>query len=118
MGAGQGGRHTLEHKEWAHRGGLGCSFRLKHPLEARANKLHANNSLAIGQNCAHVNHAALRFEIFVPPRCYALHRNADLKIRTYGHVEARAKRSSSPAQIFARSIFLEGKSAAVAPADT
>jgi hypothetical protein len=61
-------------------GGSGCSFRLKHPLEARADELHPNNSLAIGQNSAHVNHTALRFEIFVPPRCHARHRNADLEI--------------------------------------
>jgi hypothetical protein len=97
MGDGHGSRRTLAHKGRAPPGGSGCSFRPKHPLEARADKLHANNSLAIGQNSTHVNHASLRFEIFVPPRCHALHRNADLKIRTYGHVEARAKGSSPPA---------------------
>ena len=97
MGDGHGSRRTLAHKGRAPPGGSGCSFRPKHPLEARADELHPNNSLAIGQNSAHVNHAALRFEVFVPPRCHARHRNADLKIRTYGHVEARAKGSSPPA---------------------
>jgi len=46
MGEGHGSSRTFAQKGWAP-GGSGCSFRPKHPVEARADKLHANNSLAI-----------------------------------------------------------------------
>jgi hypothetical protein len=93
-------------------------FRAEHPLEPRADKLHANYFFAFRWRLADVHNFPLGFKILsVPPQHAALHGDSDLQVRADSNVEPRAKRCSAPAQIFAGSIFFEGKSTGIAAAN-
>jgi hypothetical protein len=56
-------------------------FGAEHPLEARANKLHAHHFLAVGQRFADMHDFSLSLKILsVATRHASLHRDADFQI--------------------------------------
>jgi hypothetical protein len=79
--------------------------------------LHTHDPLPIGQQFAYVHDPAFGLKIMlVPTRHRTLLRDANLQIRSDRHIEPRPKRGSSPAQVFAGSVFLESEPARVCSA--
>jgi hypothetical protein len=76
--------------------------------------LHTHDPFPVGQHFAYMHDPPFGFEIMlVPPRHRALLRDANLQIRSNGHVKPGPKRGSSPAQVFAGGIFFESEPARV-----
>jgi len=92
-------------------------FGAEHALEARADELHPNNLLPVGQYFADMHDAPLSLKVcFVAPRGRGVQRNADLQVRADSYVEPRSKCGPAAAQILAGGIFLEGETMRVAAA--
>jgi hypothetical protein len=96
--------------------GFRGGFTAEDALESRVDELHADQSLAIGQLRAHVHHAALRLETF-SARSAGEPCRGELICRFEPMATSKRvrKRSATTAQIFAGSVFLEGKAASAFP---
>jgi hypothetical protein len=92
---------------------------LEEAAEAGTRELDADHVLT-GFGVADVDHAALGGEVgffFLAAGAEMELRNPDLEVGANGHVETRAKRGATSAEIFAGSFFFEVVAARVASAD-
>ena len=94
-------------------------FWLEEAAEAGTRELHADHVLA-GFGVADVDHAALGGEVgffFLAAGAEMELGDPDFEVGADGHVETRAKRRATAAEIFAGSFFFEVVAAGIASAD-
>src|SRR5271170_5720217 len=84
---------------------LSCGLGAEHSLKPRPGKLHPDHAFPALRILADVRHTPLRMEIRIRRTHHRgvdwYPRNANLQVRADGHIETRAKRDTTAAQILA-----------------
>src|SRR5438128_2688946 len=98
--------------------GLGRTFGPEHPLEARADELHANQPPTIVALLSDMHDASMSSEVglYAPARKLRM-RDRDFEIRAGIDLDAHQKCGAASANILAGCIFFKEMAAALAPAD-
>jgi hypothetical protein len=111
-------RHGAQHVAPLKRAKLGGGFGAEDALETRAGELDTDELFSNGLRIGNMDDAAMGGEVRVASaRSVMRKRDADFEVGADGDVEMRHESSSVAADIFAGSIFFEGKAAGVAPPD-